>query len=1222
MASVGKKSEKSSSPARADGSPTTNPSPLTQRQREQLAAAESDILLHETTLKSLNGELTEVNRQIAAERANILRRKTNIERLERRSANLKTSREESAALVRRGEQTLKKTMNRLKRRLGDIGGDGADNGSGCGTAGGDAAATVELPASDEGQVIADEATALLEKVDGELMDDQDSGLDPPASAKSISSNLLPPGEEDARRSSTMISASIAPFHQNQELMERMWSMGRIDPSVSLHRVSRDNAIGGETPNKNGNEEPVSNFGGQSTNASLPHLLAPISTQDLLRAVFAILEAEPSAAKSEAVDERCGSQLAAFLQSFLRGTCLDPLAVAGYDDIASTNDGAEDNRDQSSETRQQQPGERVIDPTIALCPYELGGQCADSSCPYQHLDGKGQRDDAGLSALRTGLQDLQSLRLPLPPSVDTKEFTKDDLKRLSAEQLKRSRLEIDTVMDEIKDGQAEMACAADSPNTEARSHPGPGPMETNWDGQTELDFVSLPRGVIAVVASDDDEGLSAVAVNRGKRNAITDEGALSSSEDEGSDMDEGGTGVLYTVRGNDKPSSGRCLFWHSQPENIFCFGGAAANRHKDIVVSINNDGRGSVGVDDLLLEMGFAVEINADRQSRFSVKYCLPNPSDVCGSIRATAAAVDAIQLCVHSGRYDIAYALLDIAKEVASSSDNDKCLASALNHVKEVVDEAALCCTQTLGSNMFNVQVSLTILSQCLRSYCNGRDTSGSSAVDWEKLELDCYYVQDDASSSLTDSFSHLRRRTESSPPARKEIDDGSTQEALWVQKLRSSLKNALALIDSVPTSSPDSSTRQLIGYATIGNELASLLSASAFTANNSAMSIHSVVHLILDPAWDIIRRFVAKHSKAKVAEGQGGSLCLLNPSVIGCCLVGPMMFASASTFLSHFFAERGPSSVKSDGRPSLALVLDPKSKGTLTAISNFLNKCARSLRRINDDALCGGDIDVGSSIFGDTVIAPLYSLCLSVATTLSSFGQTKMLLGEAFAISIDANGNERKLSPNRTCLVLSELIWSQFIYSVAISRLVAKESSNIDRTFSGSDLAVKLQQYGINLRHVTLSGDSALVRRAVNGDRQALSLCKQIVTAAFISGGSPCWVGDDAFDDIDSVKLEADSSSTSEVVFDEFPSSLLLIGNLCQLSLTGYHIKSLPPSFGYFYAHLEVWHDFYPIIEFKKKMGVNAWKSSRLFVNHYDRILVLLCFSLYVFFSVTLFLN
>ena len=687
----------------------------------------------------------------------------------------------------------------------------------------------------------------------------------------------------------------------------------------------------------------------------------------------------------------------------------------------------------------------------------------------------------------------------------------------------------------------------------------------------MDFVSLPRGGIAV-ASDDDQGLS--AINRGKRNAITDEGAWSSSEDEGSDADEGGTSVGGNDKlpSNDKPSSGRRLFWHSQPEKIFCFGGATANRHKDIVASIYNDGRGSVGVDDLLLEMGFAVETDADQQSTFSVRFCAPNPTDGGGSVKATAAAVDGIQLCVHGGRYDIAYALLDIAKEVASSSDNDKCLASALKHAKEFVDEAALCCTRTFGSNLFNVQISLTILSQYPRSYCNSRDTSGPSTLDWEKLELDCYYVQDDASSSLTDSFSHLRRMNASSPSARKEMDDVSTQEALWVQKLRSSLKNALASIDSVASySSPDSSTRQLIGYATIGNELASLLSDSAFSTNNSAISVHSVVHLILDPAWDIIRRFVAKQSKAQVAERQGDSLCPLNPSVIGCCLVGPMMFASASIFFSRIFAERGPSTVKSDGRPSLDLVLDPKSKGTLTAISNFLNKCVRSLRRFNDDALCGGDIDVGSSISGDTVVAPLYSLCLSVTATLSSFGQLKMLLEEAFAISTDVNGNDRRLSPKRTCLVLSELVWSQFIYSVAISRLFAKKSSKIEESFSGSDLAIKLQQYGINLRHVTLRGDSALVRRAVNGDMQALSLCKQIVTAAFISDGSKSWVGDDAFDDIDSVKLEADSSSTSQVVSDEFPSSLLLMGNLCQLSLAGYQIQSLLASFGYFYAHLEV---------------------------------------------------
>ena len=181
------------------------------------------------------------------------------------------------------------------------------------------------------------------------------------------------------------------------------------------------------------------------------------------------------------------------------------------------------------------------------------------------------------------------------------------------------------------------------------------------------------------------------------------------------------------------------------------------------------------------------------------------------------------------------------------------------------------------------------------------------------------------------------------------------------------------------------------------------------------------------------------------------------------------------------------------------------------------------------------------------------------------------MLLEEAFAISTDTNGNERKASPTRTCLVLSELLWSQFMYSAAISRVVAGGSSADGESINGSDLAVKLQQYGINLRHVTLRGDAALVRRAVNGDREAMSACKQVIAAAF-SSDSPHWIGDDTFGDIGSVKLGAPSSSSSEMLSNEFPSSLLLMGNLRLLSFTGHRVKRLPASFGYFYAQLEVW--------------------------------------------------
>jgi len=1149
--------KKPSSPRLADRKTAAgSASPPTQEQRrEQVATAESHILLHETTLKSLHGDLAEVNRQIAAERANILRRKTNIELLERRRVNLRSSREESAALVRSVEQTLKKTMRRLRRRLGDTGGGGADPASGGDgdDAVEDEAVTAELPAIDsieKGQGVVDEAAALLEQAGDELTSMDDSGIDHdvPASVKSPGlSNVRPSSGDDGGyfqfKRLPAISASIVPFHQDQDLMQRMWSMRKGDPSAPLKRASRDNTIGGKKPHRTGGEESASNFGGRSS-ALLPYLLPPVSTHDICEAVFTILEAEPTAMKSEE-GKRDGSQLAAFLEPFLFGTCLDPLAVAGYDYVESEVDG-----DQSKEKRQQ-PGERIIDPTVALCPYELGGQCADQNCPYQHLDEGGQRKDVGSSAFMTNLLGLRSLQLPLSPSIDTRDFTIDDSKQLSDEQFKRRLISgprIDGI-DHSSDIESEEASKIDNQNKTERNLPGFEAKGTSWDGQTELDFVSLPKGGIEAAGVDDDS-----PTIREKLDAITDVGIASSSEED-SDTDEDGANAFGAGEGRDTPKAD-CLFWHSPPDRAF------TDRRGAIISSIRNEGRGSVRVDDLLILMGFEVDTG---ENTLCLKNDALGPSDIDGPVRAIAAAVDAIQLCVHSGRYEVGYALINIAKRLASSH-NDDCVSSSIKHAVDFIDEAAFCCTQTFGSNMFNVQVSFTILSQFLRSYCKRLDCS--STVDWRKLELDCYYIQDDTSSALVDNFSHLRRIIGSSCPT-KETLDATALEAVWVQKLRSSLKNALASIGSGATSSPDDTTRQLIGYATIGNELASLLcdSTGNESMSNGNISIHSVVHLILDPAWDVIRRYVVKQSKAKDAGGQVGPLCLLNPAAVGCYLVGPMLFASTSVFFSQMLAERGPISAYSDARSTLDL--DPKSKGTLTAISNFLNKCVRSLRRTNDGLYVRKGRDVGAFIAGDAVIAPLHSLCLAVTTKLSSFGQSKALLEEALAIP--TNNNDKERSPTRTCLVMSELLWSQFVYSAAIARFAAG-SPTVGEIFTGSDLAVKLLQYGINLRHVTLRGDAALVRQAVNGEAQALRACKQIVAAAFSPDGLS-WVGESIFDsiDIDCVKLEAESSTASEMSLDQFPTSLLLMGNLRDLSFTGYRVKSLPSSFGYFYAHLEV---------------------------------------------------
>jgi len=1135
-------------------------SPLTQQQRGQLAAAESDILFHETTLKSLNGELNTLNRQIAAEKASILRRRTNIERLEQRSASLKASREESAALVRNVEQTLKKTMHRLKRRLGDLDGGGADSGGG-GDDDDDEKDTVmadetTTDGAEKGQVVVDEAAALLQQVDGDLAGDR------------VDNNIVavPPvgrgnGEYFEPRGSTVVSASIVPFHQNQELMERMWSKGKVEPSVNPQRVSRDNTIDGEEPYQSKDEGSLtSNFGGQST-AMLPYLLPPISTRNLYEVLFIILSAEPATAKDSLEnDDRDGSQLAGFVHAFLCGTCLDPLANAGYDIIADNEAMAADTQTGGS---QQQSEERLIDPTVALCPYELGGQCADDTCPYQHLEEHSRRNDSGANALITGLRCLQGLKLPLPPLIDERKLPREDLKLLSSERCKRSRLDIDSMFAANTENASEKTSGGEKREEDNGDRPNSETVETNWDGQMELDFVSLPKGDIEAEGGDDDKAIDSWK----KPDAITDAGALSSSGEEDSDRDEDGSDASTSIVKGKGSSSILRLFWHSPPEEAFRIGATGkSDRHNDIVASIRNKGRGSVGLDDLLFEMGFVVESGANEESGLCLKYDAPCPPDDEGPVRATVAVMEAIRVCVHSGRYDLGYALLDLAKEITTSAD-DECLSSTLNHAAEFIDEAAMCCTQSFGSNIFNVQVSFAILVQFLRSYRNRRNCS--SDIDWKKLEVDCYCIQGDNSSSLGGNFSHLRRSNGGSHHTKRgeETDDDVTvQEALWVQRLRSSLKNALVSIDSANAASPDTSTRQLISYATIGNELASLLFDST-KASCGGISIHSIAHLILDPAWDVIRRYVVKISKAQGVGDQVDPLCPLNPSVVGCCLLGPMMFASSSVFFSQILAERG--SISGNSGIQSTLDLDPKSKGTLTTISNFLNKAVRSLRRINEETSFGNVRDVGALIAGDVVIAPLYSLCISVTSALSSFGQLKVLFEEVFALSAGINGEESS-SPRRTCLVLSELLWSQYMYSIALSRL-ATGLTAVGENCSGSDLARRLLQYGIHLRQMTLRGDAALVRQAANGNTQALSACKQIVAAAFLPD-NPKWIGVSIIDDMDRVKLDAKPFSSFETILNEFPTSLLLMGNLQELSFTGHRVKTLPASLGFFYACLEVW--------------------------------------------------
>jgi len=340
-------------------------------------------------------------------------------------------------------------------------------------------------------------------------------------------------------------------------------------------------------------------------------------------------------------------------------------------------------------------------------------------------------------------------------------------------------------------------------------------------------------------------------------------------------------------------------------------------------------------------------------------------------------------------------------------------------------------------------------------------------------------------------------------------------------------------------------------------------------TKKEGDVSVHSLVYLILDPAWEVLKRHIRKLSRT---QNDG-----VEPVIAACCLIGPLLFSSISIFFSLCVGDVSAS----DTSDYLSYHrLDPKSKSTLITLSNFLNKTVRALRRINENAVTrtfAGDHSTGSLLAGDIVLAPLYSLCISVSSFLSTFGQAKLLMEEGLSPTLSSTSDSSSLS-QRTSFIHSELLWSQYFYlrllshwaedaaTTTGSRPLVKNSSNTTDDQHLDQSVRRMLEYGVFLRQFPLEGDCSIVNQAVNGDSRALNACEQVVSSAFNTNAR-------VTDQTASVSLEATVPACSLYpALTVFPTSILLLRNLSHLTFTGYSkVKSLPDTLGSSLPLLEV---------------------------------------------------
>ena len=401
-----------------------------------LEELEETVGLHEATLESLHDKLSKLNDEIQHEQQSSSRLQTDIELLNKKKIVLKKRTENNVQLVKELEGTLDKCLERL-RRVMDV--------------------------DDDNDVDAKEEV----KIDDDDYHDQQL-------SENGHENMVMDTEEvpnEAIQSDTkdfeIIKLPISTTIDQQDIGSIAW------PENNIKMIRKTAAsLPFAFPVWRTSELSCPFY----TNLDSPELLLDMMNTTVLEYLLC---------REEDRVEGCGQ----VHDSKVWGTSLDIMTHVKWEHLLPSL------QRETVDVPTSQPGESRIDPNVQLCPYELGGTCADDRCPYQHLSRpKRSQEETQDTAQDDEYIKYHSLsKLVLPPSP----FSEN----------------------EILSGDKEMDASTDvdlkQPPTPEKSDEelDPSVETTNQGGFEENDdYVSFPT----VTEFTDGEGVSSSSENKTSR----------------------------------------------------------------------------------------------------------------------------------------------------------------------------------------------------------------------------------------------------------------------------------------------------------------------------------------------------------------------------------------------------------------------------------------------------------------------------------------------------------------------------------------------------------------------------------------------------------------------------------------------------------------------------------------------------------------------------------
>jgi len=1159
-----------------------------QLEEEQL---EETLELHTTTLQTLHTKLQSLSTSITTEHNYNSELVTDIQLLQKRKVIFKKKTDKNIKLVKELECNLDKCLGRLRNALDELndGEEGLDDELGLGEE--DVYPEAAQLADDVADASSPSPPTFAEDVDNEPA--KDSKLD----------------QHPIRSTATQYNIKIIPLKSNphQQTPNISW------PSTKLV-TKRYNEIQSLSTNNIGiptTHLTILSSGGSSILGGLNNIQLIVNVMNVA-ALENLLQRDKYEGSNEMTrrneqQRNNNSSCGLVKESDIWGTSLDVYThvnwktlLAGFtrrieeDDEQQQQSGVEGLT--SSKTDRNEC--RVVDPNTILCPYELGGECADGQCPYQHLKQRGDGDVQGRSSnsLREGYVRYNNLpKTKLPRSFVKEDFvisgaevqdddttadmSHNDKEEERIEDKRRFHCPICVVDNNDQSSSTPYSSQEELQTHMAECHKQSSSQTANGKSVTiQHTLLTADAGAIR-----NKEILKRYAAKNEQNDSSSDDNSTSDNEDEQEQKSTWGDDTSMTSHQNDNGSAPTVaeedddklyagvednLDYVSLPsvadsvESTSNQGGYIDNSHKSAkkrTTIFNNtfwwQQIGSFLIPEdaikecqdsfhsLLLSFGFQYLRN-EEGSGHSLGCIMPilSGADQVNDILLFSRLVDLSRVLVHMGRFSFA---LVVMNRIEIRNDTHPLICRPYWRAYQTVK--SLIQSQNSAYTLFQVQVQLLVLSEYLRT--NYDSLLGNDAPCLNQLLVDQILNLHDVgkyskNNLFPEGLDRLRQNLVSHlPSANNDKSNGGDDWASFIK----TLKHIIEKFIIVPFSQigTDDQFLFLLRSVCIGKYLGNNIVHNASKERGFVSYLHA-----LEPVWSSLQPLLQVSLTSACSRW-------LQPDVVAIVLIGPIIFSCVADMVAS-----------SDSGKKASPKFDARARANLSTLDNFIVGIIKDLNRFGRSR--------GYSQLVEPLLAPLYTLSTTISVALGSFDKAHVRLEHVLS---------KEVEEKPSLYALSDLIWSQLVqlrvlcpsYSTPLdtSDAISKQMSLPDRiTKPHHELAHRIVENGIFLWGVKLRGDSNMniISPCFNKNHcmEWEKAATQIFTYHEGSSGEQASQPSLEFSISDPYPEELEGIRTSRE--SVFPDSLLLLGkSLSSLTLDKCGLTRLPLSIGYHLTNLKV---------------------------------------------------